>query len=72
MTDTYFDKNGNPLEVITNVVLDLEQIDAEARFDGFCALATSLGDDPCTIIKVNSWRWDIEDCFRGEKSIICV
>ena len=68
MKDTYFDKNGNPLEVITNAVLDLEQIDAEARFDGFCALATSLDDDPCTIIKVNSWRWEIEDCFRVEKS----
>ncbi|MDD6018998.1 MAG: hypothetical protein PUD41_01010, partial [bacterium] len=68
MKDTYFDKNGNPLEVITNAVLDLEQIDAEARFDGFCALATSLDDDPCAIIKVNSWRWEIEDCFRVEKS----
>ena len=44
MKDTYFDKNGNPLEVITNAVLDLEQIDAEARFDGFCALATSFDD----------------------------
>lgn len=61
MKDTYFDKNWNPLEVITNAVLDLEQIDAEARFGGFCALSTSLDDNPCTIIKVNSWRWEIED-----------
>ena len=27
-----------------------------------------LGDDPCQIIRVNSYRWEIEDCFRVEKS----
>lgn len=68
MKDTYFDTEGNPLEVITRSVLDEEQINAEARFDGFNALATNLDDDPCTIIRVNSWRWEIEDCFRVEKS----
>ena len=68
MKDTYFDAKGNPLEVITAAVLDQEQIDAEARFDGFNALATGLDDDPCTIIRVNSWRWEIEECFRVEKS----
>lgn len=68
MKDTYFDTKGNPLEVITAAVLDQEQIDAEARFDGFNALATGLDDDPCTIIRVNSWRWEIEECFRVEKS----
>ncbi|MGM9734014.1 MAG: IS1634 family transposase [Prevotella sp.] len=68
MKDTYFDSKGNPLEVITSAVLDMEQIEAEARFDGFNALVTSLDDDPCTIIRVNSWRWEIEECFRVEKS----
>ena len=68
MKDTYFDKNGNPLDVITAAVLDLDQIAEESRFDGFNAIATSLDDDPCTIIKVNSWRWEIEECFRVEKS----
>lgn len=68
MKDTYFDAQGNPLEVITSAVLDMEQIEAEARFDGFNALATGLDDDPCTIIRVNSWRWEIEECFRIEKS----
>ena len=68
MKDTYFDTKGNPLEVITSSVLDMEQIEAEARFDGFNALVTSLDDDPCTIIRVNSWRWEIEECFRVEKS----
>lgn len=68
MKDTYFDAKGNPLEVITSAVLDREQIAAEERFDGFNALATGLNDDPCTIIRVNSWRWEIEECFRVEKS----
>lgn len=68
MKDAYFDAKGNPLEVITAAVLDQEQIDAEERFDGFNALATGLDDDPCTIIRVNSWRWEIEECFRVEKS----
>lgn len=68
MKDTYFDAKGNPLEVITSAVLDLDQIDGEARFDGFNALVTSLDDDPCDVIRVNSWRWEIEDCFRLQKS----
>lgn len=68
LKDTYFDSNGNPLSVITGAELDNDLIDAEARFDGFNAIATSLQDDPCQIIRVNSWRWEIEDCFRVEKS----
>lgn len=68
MKDTYFDAKGNPLEVITSAVLDRQQIEAEERFDGFNALATGLDDDPCTIIRINSWRWEIEECFRVEKS----
>lgn len=68
MKDIYFNENGEPLHVITGAELDLEQIGAEARFDGFSALATSLDDDPCQVIRVNSWRWEIEDCFRIEKS----
>lgn len=70
MKDTYFDDKGNPIKPITTAVLDKEQITAEERFDGFNALATSLDDDPCTIIRVNSWRWEIEECFRIEKSDI--
>lgn len=68
MKEAYFDDKGNPMQVITAAVLDLEQIRQESRFDGFCALATSLDDDPCSIIRVNSWRWEIEECFRVEKS----
>ena len=68
LKDKYFDGQGNPLEPITSAVLDEEQIEREEHFDGFNALATSLDDDPCAIIRVNSWRWEIEECFRIEKS----
>lgn len=68
MKENFFDDNGNPIEVITSAALDDDAIRQEARFDGFNALATGLDDDPCTIIRVNSWRWEIEDCFRVEKS----
>lgn len=68
MKPSYFDAKGKPVEVLTGAVLDMDQIDYESRFDGFNALATSLDDDPCTIIRVNSYRWEIEDCFRVEKS----
>lgn len=68
MKDTYFDDKGNPINPITSSVLDLEAIEQEAKFDGFNALATGLDDNPCDIIRVNSWRWEIEECFRVEKS----
>lgn len=42
-----------------SAVLTQEQTDAEARFDSFNALATGLDDDPCTIICVSSWHWEI-------------
>ncbi|MEG2243829.1 MAG: transposase, partial [Muribaculaceae bacterium] len=44
--------------------LDQEIIDKEERFDGFYAICTNLEDNATEIIKVNSWRWEIEDFFR--------
>lgn len=49
--------------------LDIEAIRKEERFDGFYAVCTNLEDDnPTDIIRVNSWRWEIEDFFRILKS----
>lgn len=49
--------------------LDLEAIEKEARFDGFYAVCTNLEDDDAKeILRVNSWRWEIEDFFRILKS----
>lgn len=70
--DVYFDGEGNQLQPVAAAALDNGQIEQEERFDGFSALATSLDDDPCAVIRVNSWRWEIEECFRIEKSDLCM
>jgi transposase len=48
--------------------LDQEVIDQESRFDGFYGICTNLEDDASEIIKTNSRRWIIEDCFRITKT----
>jgi transposase len=40
----------------------------EEAYDGFYAVCTNLEDEACEIIKVNSRRWEIEECFRIMKS----
>ena len=70
--DVCFDGEGNQLQPVAAAALDNAQIELEERFDGFSALATSLDDDPCAVIRVNSWRWEIEECFRIEKSDLCM
>jgi transposase len=49
--------------------IDEDVITKEAAYDGFYALATSLDtDDVPGLLKVNSRRWEIEECFRIMKS----
>lgn len=48
--------------------LDQEIVDQESRFDGFYGICTNLEDDAPEIIKTNSRRWIIEDCFRITKT----
>ena len=48
--------------------LNQEMIDQEARFDGFYGICTSLEDPAPIVIKTNSGRWIIEDCFRITKT----
>lgn len=49
--------------------LDAQAIAKEESFDGFYALATSFEDEDVeTILKVNSQRWEIEECFRIMKT----
>lgn len=45
-----------------------EVIEQEAMYDGFYAVCTNLDEDAAAIIKVNSRRWEIEECFRIMKS----
>lgn len=48
--------------------IDSSLILKEEAFDGFYAVCTTLEDDVSEIIKVNSRRWEIEECFRIMKS----
>lgn len=50
------------------VDINQEAIGQEARFDGFYAICTNLEDDVQDILRVNSWRWEIEDMFRITKT----
>ncbi|MGL5084831.1 MAG: IS1634 family transposase [Clostridium sp.] len=43
-------------------------IAAEESFDGFYAVCTNLDGNSDDIIKINSRRWEIEECFRIMKS----
>lgn len=50
--------------------IDEEKIKKEEMFDGFYAVATNLDaeDNAKEIIRINSQRYRIEDCFRGLKT----
>ena len=49
-------------------VLNENQINNEARFDGLYAVCTNLDYDVTNIIKINQKRWEIEECFRIMKT----
>src|SRR5690625_3268213 len=48
--------------------IDQEQIDKEAKYDGFYAVCTNLESSVEEIIKINKGRWEIEETFRILKS----
>ena len=43
-------------------------IDEEAQYDGFYGIVTNLDDRVEDVIKVNKYRWKIEECFRIMKT----
>lgn len=57
-------------EVAEKYTLSLNQgrIDEESKYDGFYAVATDLDDSIENIVKVNKYRWKIEECFRIMKT----
>lgn len=65
--ETKLTKDG---EVADRKVLEIDygRISSEEKFDGFYGICTNLEDDPSDIIRVNSRRWQIEECFRIMKS----
>lgn len=48
--------------------VDPSIIDEEAKYDGFYAVVTNLDDSVEDVIKVNKYRWKIEECFRIMKT----
>jgi len=48
--------------------LDGSRADSEQEYHGFYAIATNLEDDVKEILRINSFRWKIEDCFRVMKT----
>lgn len=48
--------------------VDPSIIDEEAKYDGFYAVITNLDDSVEDVIKVNKYRWKIEECFRIMKT----
>src|SRR5690625_7613581 len=48
--------------------INQEQIDKEAKYDGFYAVCTNLESSVEEIIKINKGRWEIEETFRILKS----
>lgn len=48
--------------------IDHSVIDEEEKYDGFYAVVTNLDDSVEDVIKVNKYRWKIEECFRIMKT----
>lgn len=52
----------------TQATLNREQINMEAKYDGFYAVCTNLESTIEEIIQINQGRWEIEETFRIMKS----
>jgi len=60
----------NDGEIAENEIysINMDVIAGEEMFDGFYGVCTNLEDSAAEIVKVNSRRWEIEECFRIMKS----
>lgn len=59
-------KSGEPVTDLYEI--DQSIIDDEEKYDGYYAVATNLDDPAKEIIRINSQRYKIEDCFRVLKT----
>ena len=48
--------------------INMDTAASEEVFDGFYGVCTNLEDDAPAIVKINSRRWEIEECFRIMKT----
>lgn len=56
------------LASLTSYTLDREMAGQEERLDGYYGVCTNLLDEDPVILKYNSYRWKVEDCFRVMKT----
>jgi len=59
---TSIGKNGE--KASDHYALDQSVIENEEMYDGYYAIATNLNEDAKAILKINSQRYKIEECFR--------
>lgn len=52
----------------TLYALNEDTIAEESKYDGFYAVCTNLDEDAAEIARINSRRWEVEECFRIMKS----
>lgn len=64
---TSFTNDGEAADNVTYEI-DREVVEQEEKFDGFYAVCTDLEDIAQEILLHNSYRWQIEDCFRITKT----
>lgn len=65
--ETAVTENGEAIDkkyysIDTDIILE------EEKYDGFYAVVTNLDDSVEDVIKVNKYRWKIEECFRIMKT----
>ena len=63
-----FDSKTGEILQGTSLSLDEDKIKEEEKYDGYYAVATNLDDPAKEIIRINSQRYKIEDCFRVLKT----
>lgn len=56
------------LAPMTSYSLDMEMVGQEERFDGYYGVCTDLSGDEPAILRLNGFRWKVEDCFRVLKT----
>lgn len=59
-------ESGEPVTDLYEI--DQSVIEQEEKYDGYYAVATNLDDPAKEIIRINSQRYKIEDCFRVMKT----
>lgn len=66
---SHMSANGEPA-VRTEMAVDYDRVESEARLDGFYAFGTSLDDDAVDVLRIRSFHHEIEHLFRTTKTFL--